>query len=464
MSKVHFSGIGGTAMIGGAYIAKALGHEVRGSDNPLYPPTSLLTKMLNVPIYEGYDSKNLGWNPDYVIIGNALSRGNKEVEAVLNNNIPYYSLPEWLKQNVLFHRKNIVVTGTHGKTTTTSLIAWILKYAGYDPGFLIGGFPINFEIPAYLGQKGSYFVIEGDEYDTAFFDKRAKFLHYLPHILVVTSLEYDHSDIYNNLDEIEKAFRMLLRITPSKGLVVLCQDNHANVLKEHCYCPYQLYGTSEGSHWRVKTEIKYEDNKMRVYIYYKNKELCVINTNLFGMHNALNILSAVAVTHSIGVSINDIIQGIEGFKGIKRRQEVFLEVDSRIFVDDFAHHPTAIYETIKALKAKYPDKYLVAIFEPRSNTTVTNIFQNEIAESLLIADEIWLTPIYREEKIPEERRLDKQAIIQFHNNRGKVSKWAENFDEIFNYITTDLKKNAVVVFMSNGACGNLRERIINYYR
>lgn len=464
MVKIHFSGIGGTAMIGGAYIAKQLGHEVHGSDNPLYPPTSILAEKLNVPIYKGYRSTNLEWNPDYVIIGNVLSRGNEEVETILNKGMTYYSLPEWLKQNVLFKRKPIVVSGTHGKTTTTSLIAWILRYAGYDPGFLIGGFPINFEIPAYSGKEGSYFVIEGDEYDTAFFDKRAKFLHYLPQILVVTSLEYDHSDIYNSLQEIEKTFQLLLRIVPSQGQVILCNDNHARMLKQQCFSTCQLYGTADDSDWRVITEIDSEKSMMKLYVLYKNKEFCVLRTKLFGIYNALNILCAVAVAHTIGVPIGSIVDGIEEFRGVRRRQEVFLEVEDRIYIDDFAHHPTAIQETLKAIKAKYPDKYIIAIFEPRSNTTVTNIFQNEITESLSISDEILLTPIYREEKIPIEKRLNKEELINSLTKKGKIGKLAGDFDEIFKYLTSDVKSNSVIVLMSNGSCGNIRERLVAYYR
>ncbi|HOQ32893.1 MAG TPA: UDP-N-acetylmuramate:L-alanyl-gamma-D-glutamyl-meso-diaminopimelate ligase [Candidatus Hydrogenedens sp.] len=464
MAKIHFSGIGGTAMIGGAYIAKQLGHEVRGSDNPLYPPTSILAKKLNVPIYEGYRSTNLEWNPDYVIIGNVLSRKNEEVETILNKAMTYYSLPEWLKYNLLFKRKPIVVSGTHGKTTTTSLISWILRYAGYDPGFLIGGFPINFEIPAYSGKEGSYFVIEGDEYDTAFFDKRAKFLHYLPQILVVTSLEYDHSDIYNSLQEIEKTFQLLLRIVPSQGQVILCNDNHSRMLKQHCFSSYQLYGTSDDSDWQVKTEIYSEKSIMKLYIFYKNKEFCVLRTKLFGLYNALNILCAVSVAHTIGVPISGIVDGIEEFRGVRRRQEVFLEVEDRIYIDDFAHHPTAIQETLKAIRAKYPNKYIVAIFEPRSNTTVTNIFQNEIAESLSISDEIWITPIYREEKIPIEKRLNKEELIKTLTDKGKISKLVKDFDEIFDYLISDVKSNSVIVLLSNGACGNIRERLVAHYR
>jgi len=463
MARIHFSGMGGTAMMGGAYIAKQMGHEIRGSDNPLYPPTSILAKKLGVPIYEQYSSKNLEWNPDFVIIGNALSRGNEEVETVLSRRIPYTSLPEWLRHNVLFKRKPVVVAGTHGKTTTTSLIAWVLQHAGLEPGFLIGGYPLNFDFPSFLGKEDSYFVIEGDEYDTAFFDKRAKFLHYLPQVLIVTSLEYDHSDIYNNIQEIERAFQLLLRIVPKEGMVFLCEDNQAKVLKDYSFSQYQTYGFSKEATWQVEVGMNTNLNKMEVFVFYKGRKLCTIQPNLFGNHNALNILGTVAVTHSLGVTLDAIKEGIETFAGVKRRQEVFLETGGKVFIDDFAHHPTAIRETLSALRKKYPDKRLVAIFEPRSNTTVTNIFQKELAESLEMADEVWLTPIYREEKTPIEKRLDKEELIRSLCNKGKYAKSADDFNEIFDYLCKKVNDNTVIVLMSNGACGNLRERLVNYF-
>jgi UDP-N-acetylmuramate: L-alanyl-gamma-D-glutamyl-meso-diaminopimelate ligase len=287
MARIHFSGVGGTAMIGGAYIAKQMGHEIRGSDNPLYPPTSILAKKLGIPIYEQYSANNLEWNPDYVIIGNALSREMRDIEAILSRRIPYISLPEWLRHNVLFKRKPVVVAGTHGKTTTTSLIAWVLQYAGLEPGFLIGGYPLNFDFPSFLGKEDFYFVIEGDEYDTAFFDKRAKFLHYLPQVLIVTSLEYDHSDIYNNVQEIEKAFQLLLRIVPKEGMVFLCEDNHAKMLRDYSFSQCQTYGFSKEAIWRVERRMGTDLNKMELSIFYKGKKLCTIQPNLLGKHNTL---------------------------------------------------------------------------------------------------------------------------------------------------------------------------------
>ncbi|HOK08166.1 MAG TPA: UDP-N-acetylmuramate:L-alanyl-gamma-D-glutamyl-meso-diaminopimelate ligase [Candidatus Hydrogenedens sp.] len=461
--KIHFSGIGGTAMIGGAYLAKQKGYEIRGSDNPLYPPTSILVKKLSVPIYECYKSSNLDWGPDIVVIGNALSRGNEEVETVLDKRMTYTSLPEWLRYNILQKRKSIVVSGTHGKTTTTSLIAWILKVANMKPGYLIGGYPIDFEFPAELGEENSYFVIEGDEYDTAFFDKRAKFLHYLPQVVVITSLEYDHSDIYNNIHEIEKAFQLLLRTVPSKGLVCLCGDNNAQILKEYCFSQSITYGFSDECLWKTKVEFSADNKQMEQHIYYKDKYLGKVTTSLFGNHNALNILCGVAVTHSLGIPFSVIRDGISSFRGVRRRQEIFFMAQGKTFIDDFAHHPTAIKETLLSFKMKYPDKRIIAVFEPRSNTTVTNIFQNEITDALSLANEVWITPIYREEKIPEEKRLNKIEIVEILNKRGIKANNAKTYDEIFQYLCNNLEGEVIVILMSNGACGHLRENIQNYY-
>ncbi|MCX8064271.1 MAG: Mur ligase family protein [Candidatus Hydrogenedentes bacterium] len=467
MSKIHFSGIGGTAMLGGAFLALQLGHEIRGSDGELYPPTSVLVERLNSHIYKGYSKSNLDWAPDYVIIGNALSRGNPEVEEVLNRRISFFSLPEWLRLNILSRRKSIVVSGTHGKTTTTSLIAWILKFCGFDPGYLVGGYPKNFEKPAELGRDNSFFVIEGDEYDTAFFDKRAKFFHYLPYLLIVTSLEFDHGDIYSSLEEIEKAFGLLLRLVPSDGYVFLCGDNNAFSLKDKAFSKVQLYGCSERNDWVVKADGQDLGKRQfrRLSIYWKGKKEIEVDTSLSGKHNALNILVAVALSKYLSISNNAISEAIRSFRGVGRRQEVFLEIPERnvVYIDDFAHHPTAIKETIIGLRERYPNKRILAIFEPRSNTSVTNIMQEEYQESFSYADEVIIGPIHREEKIPENLKLDRQSIVNYLLKNGIKAVYTNDFSYILEYITSDDVKDAVVLLMSNGACGNLRERIISLY-
>lgn len=467
MAKIHFSGIGGTAMVGGAFLALQLGHEIRGSDVELYPPTSLLIKKLDSHVYKGYSESNLDWKPDYVVIGNALSRGNPEVEGVLAKGIPFYSLPEWLRLNILNRRKNIVVSGTHGKTTTTSLIAWILKFCGFEPGYLVGGYPKNFEIPAELGREDSYFVIEGDEYDSAFFDKRAKFLHYLPNLLVVTSLEFDHSDIYSSLADIEKAFILLLKLVPSNGCVFLCGDNNASTLKDRVFSKVQLYGISSDNDWTVELgEVSENKGKFRkLKIYWKGKKEVEVETILWGKHNALNILSAVAVCKYLALSYEGIKEAIRSFEGVKRRQEVFLEVPDRnvVYMDDFAHHPTSIKETIFALREKYNDMKILVVFEPRSNTSVTNLMQREYIDAFSYADEVIIGPIYRVERIPENLRLNRELIITHLSKIGIKSFYTDSFSEIFDYITNSKINNTVIVLMSNGACGNLRESIISLY-
>lgn len=464
MSKVHFTGIGGVAMIGGAYLAKQLGHEVKGSDNPLYPPTSILAKQLNVPIYTGYSASNLDWNPDYVIIGNALSRGNAEVEEVLNRRLRFYSLPEWLRLEILSNRIPIVISGTHGKTTTTSLVAWILKKNNYNPGYLIGGMPLGFEFPAEVGQPGGYFVIEGDEYDTAFFDKRPKFLHYLPQILAVTSIEFDHSDIYNNIEEIRNAFRLLFRVVPEKGVVIINSNIEIQYFKPHILSYCETFGYDEGSVWRCIPTKDKDTHEMLVDIRYKEKSIGIVRAKLIGRHNALNIVCATAICHHIGLDFEQIRTAIETFQGVRRRQEVFLQHKGNIYIDDFAHHPTAIRETLYAIRDKYPNKKLIAIFEPRSNTTVTNLFQKELGESLSIADEVWITPIYREEKIQPDKRLDKEQLRCDITKQGKICRCACDFAEIYQYLTKQIEDNSVIVLMSNGACGNLRQQLEQAYK
>lgn len=466
MSKVHFSGIGGTAMVGGAFLALQLGHEVRGSDNPLYPPTSELVKKLNVQVYVGFSKENLSWNPDIVIIGNALSRGNEEVEEVLNKRIPFTSLPEWLRVNILNKRKNIVVSGTHGKTTTTSLISWILKCCGVEPGYLIGGYPKNFEVPAELGSAESFFVIEGDEYDTAFFDKRAKFFHYLPYFLIVTSLEFDHGDIYSSITDIEKAFTLLLRMVPSEGCVFLCGDNHSVFLRDKVYSEVQLYGLNSDCDWTVELGGYSEE---RVYtklcVYYRGKKVIRVETTLFGRHNILNVLCAVAMSKYLSLSDKDIKEAVKSFKGVRRRQEAFLEVKERDlkYIDDFAHHPTAIRETLAGIRSRFPGKRLIVVFEPRSNTSVTNIMQGDYEKAFEDADEVVIGPIYRGDKLPKEIKLNRECIVENLSKLGKRALWTDSFDEIFEYITKPEIRGAVVVLMSNGNCGNLRERIVRLY-
>lgn len=461
MPKIHFSGIGGTAMVAGARIAIEAGWEVRGSDTPLYPPASHMVEALGVPVAYGYDAANLDWDPDAVIIGNALSRGNPEVEATLSRHLRYISLPEWLKENVLRARRPVAICGTHGKTTTTALTAHVLDKGISGAGYLIGGEALGFPHSSRLGKPGAPFVIEGDEYDTAFFDKRAKFLHYLPEIAVVTSMEFDHGDIYNNIEEIEIAFQRMLRQIPREGTVFLCADNLAASLADHAYSNIATYGFSEGATWRGV----YKADEGILEIYHSDRNWGRVQPSLAGRHNMSNTLAAVAVAATLGISSETIAAAIADFPGVRRRMEVFLEHGGIRFLDDFAHHPTAIRETIAAARLKWPKCRIRAIFEPRSNTTVTNKFQKDLEAAFLEADTVMLGPVHRKEKIPESERLDTGALAASLTKKGIESYAFDNIPEIVDALIPTLEEGDVVLIMSNGAFGGIynlfRARIKN---
>lgn len=451
---IHFSGIGGTAMVAGARLAIEAGYEVRGSDGPLYPPTSLMVEKLTVPVQTGYSEDNLDWNPDLVIIGNALSRGNPEVEAVLSRRMLYMSLPEWLKMNVLRQRQVVVVSGTHGKTTTTALTAHVLSQARSDIGYFIGGEALGFPFSSKLGTEGAPFIIEGDEYDTAFFDKRAKFLHYLPEIAVVTSLEFDHGDIYNNLREIEIAFQRMFRQIPQDGLVLLCADNYALSLKNKAFSKVESYGLEAPADWQglIKRD---PNNRVLLDISYKGTKWGKVTPSLFGKHNLQNTLATVAVAATLGQQAPQIAAAVESFPGVRRRLEVFLDTGKAVFVEDFAHHPTAIRETVAAAREHWPQKRLRVLFEPRSNTTVTNRFQKELEEAFDGADELCLGPIHRAERIAEEERLNTQRLVENLEKKGIAAQAFTEVPPLADYILDSLGDTDLILILSNGAFGGL---------
>jgi UDP-N-acetylmuramate: L-alanyl-gamma-D-glutamyl-meso-diaminopimelate ligase len=451
--KVHFSGIGGTAMVAGARLALEAGWEVRGSDNVLYPPASEMVRDLGVPVAQGYAPENLDWNPDTVIIGNALSRGNPEVETTLERRLHYTSLPEWLKAHVLRARRPVVIAGTHGKTTTTALTAHLLEGCGMNPGYLIGGQPLGFPHSARLGPEGAPFVIEGDEYDTAFFDKRAKFFHYLPEIAVVTSIEFDHGDIYRDLAEIELAFQRMLRQIPRNGHLILCADNHAHTLKEHAFCPVSTYGFSEEADWRGEI---LDTGKIRIW--QSGALWGEAECSLAGRHNLQNALAALAVAALLGASAGSAAEALHTFPGVRRRMEVFLEANGVTYIDDFAHHPTAIRETIAAARMRWPGRRLRVLFEPRSNTTVTNTFQNDMLDAFSKADEVWLGPIHRAEHIPEAIRLDRALLVQALEKRDIKAHFEDDPADIAAAVQKSAVPGDVVLILSNGAFGGIYQQ------
>lgn len=452
--RLHICGIGGTAMVAGARLALEAGWEVRGSDNPLYPPTSHMVEALGVPVAVGYAAENLDWDPGVVLVGNALSRGNPEVEAVLSRRMCYQSLPEWLKEHVLRARRPIAVCGTHGKTTTTALIAWMLHAAGIDPGYLIGGMPLGFPHSARLGPEGGYFVIEGDEYDTAFFDKRAKFFHYLPEIAVVTSVEFDHGDIYPDLAAIEQAFERMLRQVPADGWLVACADTAAARLIPHAHSRTATYGFGESAEWRAEVR-EMGGGMARLAVSHHGTHWGDLDLPLAGRHNLLNALAAAVVGACVGLDAAAVAAGLRAFPGVRRRMETFLETPQCIFVDDFAHHPTAIRETIAAARERWPARRLRVLFEPRSNTTVTRRFQGAMEEAFALADEVFLGPIHRGDAIPEAERLDRDALADTLCARGAVASVWDDPAALANAVLAGAGHADVVLILSNGAFGGI---------
>lgn len=458
--RVHFSGIGGIAMVAGARLAIETGLEVRGSDNPLYPPASEMVEALGVPVATSYDDSNLDWGPDLVVIGNVLSRGNPEVEAILERKIHYVSLPEWIKDTVLRNRRPVVICGTHGKTTTTSLTAFLLDRLGHKPGYFIGGQPLDFEHSARLGNEKAPFVIEGDEYDTAFFDKRAKFFHYLPEIAIVTSLEFDHGDIYKDIADIELSFQRMLRQIPGSGNLIVCADSpRALALREHAFCNLTSYGFSEDADWRITDRQTNIDGYSRITVSNQGAEWGKFNVPLAGRHNLQNVLAAVVVAATLGAAPDEIGEAIYHFRGVKRRMEVFLEKNGITFVDDFAHHPTAIRGAIEASRDRWAGRRLIVLFEPRSNTTVTKRFQQDLEVAFTGADVLLIAPIYRPERIPVDERLDREGLAQRLSNQGVQAKAVHNIEDMVQYLKVSAMRDDVILFLSNGAFGGIYDRV-----
>ena len=457
--KIHFSGIGGTGMVAGARLAVEAGWDVRGSDNPLYPPTSEMVKALACPVATAYAADNLDWNPDFVVVGNALSRGNPEVEAVLERKLHYVSLSEWLKEAVLRPRKPIVIAGTHGKTTTTTLTAYLLDRAGLDPGFFIGGQPLDFPHSSRLGAEGRPFVIEGDEYDTAFFDKRAKFFHYMPEIAVVTYVEFDHGDIYRDIEEIQRAFRWMLRQIPASGWLVACAEGKGSLgLKEGAPCNVLTYGFADSVDFRG--EIGQSRSGLQEMTVFKHgRRWGDVRVPLAGRHNLLNTLAALAVGDLLGIPAAALAESLPAFRGVRRRMEVFHQSRGVTFVDDFGHHPTAIRETIAAAHMRWPGQRLWAVFEPRSNTTVTNRFQDDIRVALQTADRVWIGPIHRPEKIAPEERLDRAGLSRNLTAAGVPAAFTDNVEDIVRDLAAEAREGDVVLILSNGAFGSIYDRL-----
>ena len=430
------------------------GFKVTGSDENVYPPMSTFLAKRGIALNEGYRAENIPAKVDVVVVGNAIKRGNPEVEAVLNRKLFYTSLPEVLRNHFLRGRHNLVVTGTHGKTTTTALLAWIMEKAGRKPGYLIGGLPKNLGQGARLNDS-KFFVIEGDEYDTAFFDKRSKFLHYLPELIVVNNIEFDHADIFNNIDEIKLSFRRLLNVVPQNGMVLLNGDDR-NCVEIARNCPAQMLevGFSENCAQRIR-DVAYSGDGSRFKLGEETFEI-----SLIGEFNVRNAAMAVTAARFYDVTKAKIDDALKTFSGISRRQEVRGEARGVKVIDDFGHHPTAIAQTLHALRHRYAGHRIWAVFEPRSNTTRRAVFQESLPEALKVADGVFIAQVAKIEQIAESERLNPETVVNHIAKSGRPAFYEKDADAIVGRIVPMLQPNDIVAVFSNGGFDNIHEKLL----
>lgn len=442
---IHILGICGTFMGGIALLARSLGHKVTGSDQNVYPPMSTQLEDLGIELTVGYDPEQLDPAPDMVVIGNAMSRGNPAVEAVLERKLPYTSGPQWLLENLLKDKWVLAAAGTHGKTSTSSMLAWILEYAGMKPGFLIGGIPENFGESARVGDS-AFFVIEADEYDTAFFDKRSKFVHYRPNTLIINNLEFDHADIFEDLAAIQKQFHHLIRMVPGNGLILKPQNVQAieQTLEMGCWTEQQ----SVGHHWQ--SELLTDDGSA-FKVLFNNEVVGQVNWSLIGQHNVHNGLMAIAAARNVGVTPETAAMALAEFKNVKRRMELRGEVNNIRVYDDFAHHPTAIHTTIEGLRKQVKDAKITAILEPRSNTMKMGIHKASLVESLQEADEI---VIFQPDSL-------SWSLADFAKQSVKPMLIFADLDAMIEHITEQAKSGDHLLVMSNGGFGGIHQKLLD---
>jgi UDP-N-acetylmuramate: L-alanyl-gamma-D-glutamyl-meso-diaminopimelate ligase len=459
LHHIHLMGICGTGMASLAGMLKQKGFMVTGSDQNIYPPMSHFLGSLSVSVLKGYSSKNLHPKPDLVIVGNVITRQNPEAVELSHLRLPYLSFPQALKHFAMKDKRSIVISGTHGKTTTSALVAWILEKAGMDPDFMIGGIPGNFNSNYKLG-KGSYFVIEGDEYDTAFFDKGPKFLHYSPWVTILTSIEFDHADIYRDLNHVIDNFKKLIDLMPPGGLLIANGDDSTITAEiKRAKCPLVTYGLSKNNMWRA-VDIGVQKDLTRLTILNAGKEYVTLSTPLYGRHNISNLLSAVVLADFLDVPSPALSEAVRSFGGVKRRQEIVGEKRGVLILDDFAHHPTAVKETLEAVKEKYGDRRLIAVFEPRSNSSRRNVFQARYASSFDKGDLIMIPEPPLMENIPPAERFSSQRLVKDLVKRGLHAFYSPNTDHLLGALVKEARAGDVTLFMSNGSFDNLPQRLL----
>ncbi|MDP6559169.1 MAG: UDP-N-acetylmuramate:L-alanyl-gamma-D-glutamyl-meso-diaminopimelate ligase [Candidatus Binatia bacterium] len=459
---VHLIAICGVGMASLAGLLQAMDYRVTGSDQDIYPPMSTYLAGLGIEVSSGFREAFLEDRPDLVVIGNAVTRGNPEAQAVLGTGIPYLSFPQALGRFLIDAKRSIVVAGTHGKTTTTSLMAWVLSQGGIDPSFFVGGIPVNFDGGVRQG-SGPWVLLEGDEYDSAFFDKGPKFLHYRPEKVVLTSVEFDHADIYRDLDHLKSAFGKLVDLIPYHGTLLVCNRfPEAVEVARSARCPVVFYGEGEPGSWSVKS-VQSEGQRTRFEPCYKGKREGTVEISLTGRHNVENALAVYVTARELGVEPQVIREGMGTFAGIRRRQEVLGEVGGVLVIDDFAHHPTAVGETIAGIRAAYPERRLWAVFEPRSHTSRRRIFEREFSRVLAGAHHVVVAGLYQPEKIPEAERLSPVAVVKEICRLGGDERavYLERADDIASHVGERATSGDIILVMSNGAFGKVRGKILH---
>jgi len=464
----HLIGICGTAMASLAGMLQARGHHVTGSDKDVYPPMSTMLQDLGIAVSQGYEREHLTPTPDCVIVGNAIPRGNPEVEETLRRKLRYRSQAEVVKEEFIRGRHSLAVAGTHGKTTTTSIAAWVMDQGGLDPSFLIGGVAQNFG-SSFRVTNSDYFIIEADEYDTAYFDKGPKFMHYLPELAIVNNIEFDHADIYADLDAVKLAFRRFMNLVPENGRLIAGWDS-PNVRKvvesfgERLFTQVETFGTDPSAKWQVRNA-DFSGRLSRFEVFCNNEPWGEFETPLLGEFNLLNCLAVIAAADAWGVTKQKIQGALATFQNVKRRAEVRGEERGVTVIDDFAHHPTAVRETLRALRARHADRRLIAVFEPRSWSSRLAVFQNDYAEAFSAADYVVIAAVFDSQKVTEKgRALDTNALIDAISQQGKPAFALPGADEIVTHILPQLRSGDVVAIMSNGGFGGIHEKILSALR
>src|ERR1700737_2379100 len=460
---IHVIGIGGSAMAPLAGMLRERGFRVTGSDSGVYPPASTLLESLGISFFHSFDATNLTPAPDLAIVGNIIARGNPELEEVLDRKIPYRSMPEILEEIFLPGRHSIVVSGTHGKTTTTAMLAWIFETAGKKPNFLVGGVAENFGKSYGLG-SGEEFILEGDEYETAFWDRGPKFFHYHPDDLIITSLEFDHADMYADFETYELAFRRLVNLVPRKGRATIWGDTNESgpALRRaaaKAFCPVESYGFAADNDW-IARDVSSEGDLTHFGLSYRGKPFGEFALSATGRHNVLNAMAAIAVAHGRGISVDSLKRALATFRSVKRRMDVKGEHGGVLVVDDFAHHPTAVRATIEAARCRWPHRRLWAVLEPRSNSMRRKVFQESLPKALALADRVVLGGVFRAQQLGDENRLDPETVAASVRAFGREARAIAGSEGIADYLSAETREGDLVLVMSNGSFDGLCEKLL----